>query len=131
MKHESLAALWCELALMDMRLRLLPYRLNRKLLHTDLPGAEISSDTSRNEEILRIARLVETAASHPFIFNMSCLRKALIIRSKLRAAGIPASLIYGVRKNVSDFSAHAWVEAGGLSIFGSPDDCFQRFEEKR
>ena len=59
---------------------------------------------------------------------MSCLRQALVIRARLKAKGIKASLVYGVRKGASGFSAHAWIEVGGLSINGAPDTVFWQFD---
>jgi len=121
--------MWCALALVDIRLRLLPYRLNQKLLRADQPADPTSVDASRNEEILMIARLVGAASRHPFVFNMSCLRQALVIRSRLKSMDIRAALVYGARKNASGFSAHAWVEAGGMNINGGSEEIFHRFED--
>ena len=128
MKNESVLGMWFSLALMDLRLRLFPHSLNRELLRADQPADPASVDASRKEEILMIARLVGAVARHPFVFNMSCLRQALVIRFKLRSRGIPAALVYGVRMNAGEFGAHAWVEAGGMSVNGAPDDLYHRFD---
>jgi len=39
-------------------------------------------------------------------------------------------LVYGVRKNAGEFSAHAWVDAGGMNVNGPVDDSFHEFELK-
>lgn len=134
-KRESLAFLWCALVLTDLRLRLLPHRCNRRLLLADVPAsagdpAPSVIDAGRADEILYLADLVRRAARHRLIFNMSCLRQALVLRSRLRARGIPASLVYGARKNTAGFGAHAWVESGGMRLDGAPDQMFSRFEPK-
>lgn len=135
MKRESVAFLWCALVLTDLRLRLLPHRFNRKLLLADPPSSAVAPspsaiDASRTDEILYLADLVRRAARHRFIFNMSCLRQALVLRSRLRARGISASLVYGARKNAAGFGAHAWVESEGMRLDGAPDQMFSRFERK-
>ena len=140
MKRESRAALWFALALTDLRLRLLPHRCNRTLLQADPRLADVPfsaaqppaqpDDASRRDEILGLAELVRSVARHRFVFNMSCLRQALVLRARLRARGIQASLVYGARRNAAGFGAHAWVEAGGMRLDGAPDQMFSRFEEK-
>lgn len=127
MKTESIPALWLELALMDLRLKLLPQCFNRRLLSADTGGNGSAGDSRDKDEVLRIAQRLRAAAGHPFCFNMSCLRQALVLRSQLRARGIEAILVYGVNKNGSGFSAHAWVEAGGVSTNNAPKGLFRRF----
>ena len=128
MKRDSVASLWCALALTDLRLKFLPHRCSRKLLLADPPAAAPESgDAVRKDEILLLADLVRRAARHRFVFNMSCLRQALVLRSRLRARGIRAALVYGARRNAAGFGAHAWVEAGGMRLDGAPEVLFQRF----
>jgi len=129
MKFDTVADLWCALALTDLRLKLLPYRFNRTLLLADTPAAAPQlGDIDRKEEILSLANLVRSAARHRLVFNMSCLRQALVLRSRLRARGIQASLVYGARKDTASFGAHAWVEAGGMRLDGFPEKRFHRFK---
>ena len=129
-KRDSVAGLWCALALTDLRLKLLPHRFNRKLLLADpLVAGSRLCDEDRKGEILNLAALVRGAARHRFIFNMSCLRQALVLRSRLRARGIQASLVYGARKNAAGFGAHAWVAVGDLNVSGgAPEEAFNVFE---
>lgn len=124
-----IVASWAALALMDIRLKLLPHRWNEKLLRPDPRerGGSPSSDAKDADAIMRCARPVLVAARHPFVFNMSCLRQALVIRSRLRARGFGASLVYGARKSAAGFDAHAWVESGGLRINGLESGGFHRF----
>jgi len=129
MMHDSIVGLWCALALTDLRLKLLPHRFNRKLLLEDPPAAAPQGNTAdREDEILNLANLIQSAARHRFVFNMSCLRRAIVLRSRLQARGIQASLVYGVRKNASGFGAHAWVAVGDLTIFrGASEEVFKAF----
>mgnify|MGYP001806048894 CR=1 FL=1 len=125
----DVAASWCALVFVDLRLKALPHRLNNALLQPDPPRSEGAPqfDALNPEAIMNCARPVQAAARHPFLFNMSCLRQALVIRSRLYSRGIAASLVYGARKAESGFEVHAWVEAGGLRINGIEGGGFSRF----
>lgn len=134
-KQESMAFLWFALALTDLRLRTLPHCCNRKLLMADSPSPregipDLDSPlhtAGRTDEILQLAERVRRAACHRFIFNMSCLRQALVLRSRLKIRGIPARLVYGARKSQEKFFAHAWVEIEGLRLESGPDNLFHKF----
>jgi len=129
MKVDTVVSLWCALALTDLRLKFLPHRWNRELLLADTPAAAPRlADADRKDEILNLANLVRSAARHRLVFNMSCLRQALVLRSQLQARGIQAFLVYGARKDAASFGAHAWVEAGNMRLDGFPDQRFHRFK---
>jgi len=124
----DLARLWLGLALTDLRLVVLPHSLNRHLL---FPGAVISASTPQTRtaaRIFRLVRLVSLAARFPFFFNMSCLRRSLVLRSRLRSMGVSTRLVYGMRRDQGDptLRAHAWLEAGDLRIDVNKD-WFQSF----
>lgn len=135
MKQESVAFLWFSLALTDLRLTLLPHCCNRKLLVADPPSPQKAvpdldsplHTAVRTDEILTLAQRVRSVARHRFIFNMSCLRQALVLRSRLKVRGIPARLVYGARKSNEEFFAHAWIEVEGLRLDGGPDNLFHKF----
>ena len=129
MRRESVASVWCRLALMDIRLRLLPHRLNRRLLEADAPSGGPTLGENARAEVDVLLLKIAKAAKHPFLFNMSCLRQALVIRSILRAEGIGACLVYGARIGPAGFSSHAWIEAGGVAINGASSEAFQRFSK--
>ena len=127
----ALAAAWLALALVDLRLKILPYRYNRKLLAADRqsPGPRGAGhhDSLRMKHIYR---QVTRAASHPAFFDMSCLRRAIVLRSLLRLTGIEAALVYGVRKQPGNarILAHAWLDAGGTILdCGAPARDFTTF----
>ena len=131
----ALAAAWLALAMVDLRLKALPYRWNRKLLAADQqsPGPRGAGhhDSLRME---RIYRQVTRAASHPACFDMSCLRRAIVLRFLLRMAGIEATLVYGVRKQPGNAGilAHAWLDAGGTILdCGAPARNFTTFGKGR
>ena len=126
--RDSVISLWCALALTDIRLKLLPHRFNRKLLLADQPIAAQPGAADRKEEVLVLATLVGRAARYRFVFNMSCLRQAIVLRSRLRARGIQAALVYGARKKAAGFGAHAWISVGDFNILGTASmDTFKAF----
>ncbi len=125
--------LWLMLVLVDIRLRLLPHRWNSRLLYpnpdyhdSDKPTPSEPGDRVK-ERIARLVHLVSIAAGHSLIFNMSCLRRSLVLKYHLEHLGISTRLVFGAGKSGSkgeskgNFSAHAWLEAGSLIIDSSLD----------
>ena len=109
---------------MDVRLRLLHHGLNRGFLFSDSSEDALARqplDAQTEEAVDRLSCLVSTAARFHGPFNFSCLRQALVLRSRLRALGIASRLVYGVKKENSNVSAHAWLEAGSKTINSIPD----------
>lgn len=110
---------WFRLALADMRLRILPYRYNRKLLNPEAIPAKVSADEHLSPESLEnlmntMLLDVNRAARRQLWFNMSCLRKSVVIRKKLLDRGVETMLMYGARHTYDEeqtgFSTHAWLE---------------------
>ena len=119
----SLLQVWLALAGTDIRLRL-HHRFNRSFLFPDQTGDDLPQqplNAQAEESIDRLSRLVAVAARFHGPFNFTCLRQALVLRSRLRAHGIASRLVYGVKKENSNVSAHAWLEAGGKTINSIPD----------
>lgn len=59
------------------------------------------------------ARLVE-AASRFYPFELTCLKKSLVLFWIFRRRGLPAELCIGVKKEVGgEPEAHAWIQCGG------------------
>ncbi len=110
---------WIRLAMADVRLRVLPYRYNRRLLEPGVP-LEVSSSTAVTDSsafekrLASMLRDVNRAAHRQLFFNMSCLRKAIVIREKLRNMGVRTVLVYGAKQNQEAgpacVSTHAWLE---------------------
>ncbi len=115
----SVIWLWLALVGMDIRLRLLRHGLNRCLLFSN-PAKEEQPrpvlDPTTAAAIEHLSRLVSAAARHQGPFNLSCLRQALVLRSRLRALGVASQLVYGIKKENSNLSAHAWLEVGDKKI---------------
>ena len=73
-----------------------------------------------------IARIVAVAAGHG-VYRANCLRKSLVLWWMLARKGIKSKIVFGVQKqSVDNFSAHAWVECGGLNLSDS-DEIQQKF----
>ena len=122
----KIAQLWILMAFIDIRLKLIPYRWNTKLLFSDQLSPENLDVADQNpnpnpnplleETAHRVIRLIRIAARYHLFFNMSCLRRSLAIRTIFRKKGYPARLVYGAG---SQRTAHAWVEIGSLQIDSS------------
>jgi hypothetical protein len=70
------------------------------------------------EQIRRVGWAVETTARHSLV-ALTCLPQALAAWWMLQKRGHPARLLYGVSKEgETGFSAHAWVEVGGVPVVG-------------
>ncbi|PKL06070.1 MAG: hypothetical protein CVV53_06245 [Spirochaetae bacterium HGW-Spirochaetae-9] len=131
-----LSIFWVALAVTDIRLKALPYRFNRRLLHPGRPNPKSGARKNRRGEarMQAISRLVAQAASRHGVFNMTCLRRAIVLRSILRLTGIDAALIYGMRRTsgTDSISAHAWLDAGGIILdCGAPARSFKAFGQGR
>jgi hypothetical protein len=124
---------WCALALVDIRLRLLPYKFNKKILDSEARNHYSADLSSRSLRIIQsISSSVNRAAQFPWIFDMSCLRRAVVIRraTKILVHREPI-LHYGIRRqNDGAIIAHAWLEIDGLSInCGVSPALFERFTD--
>ncbi len=127
------ALFWCALALVDIRLRLLPYKFNKKILDSQARTHYSADLSGRSFRIIQsISSSVNRAAQFPWIFDMSCLRRAIVIRraTKILVNREPI-LHYGIRKqNDGTIMAHAWLEMDGLSInCGVSPALFERFAD--
>lgn len=60
-------------------------------------------------------RAVDVAARH-HLYSMSCLPRALALRSLLAEEGVATDLRIGVRKEGAALTAHAWVEQEGVPV---------------
>jgi Transglutaminase-like superfamily len=60
-------------------------------------------------------RMVRAAVNYS-LAQFTCLEESLTLWYLLREQGIPACLRIGVRKEIEEFEAHAWVEHGGEAL---------------
>ncbi len=63
----------------------------------------------------RLVELASIAGRHGLV-NASCLRQSLLIYFLLRRRGLSPVMVLGVRRQESNFDAHAWVELGELAL---------------
>lgn len=78
-------------------------------LPTSLDANEIAERTRLT------ARMVRAAARHG-VGKPSCLEESLVLMHLLRTQGIASQMRIGVKKNVTKFEAHAWVECDGVAL---------------
>lgn len=64
--------------------------------------------------VLKTAKIVKIASNYQF--NNTCLRRSLILWYLLKKQGFNSKLCIGVRKEKSNFEAHAWVEYQGFPL---------------
>jgi len=140
-----LAQAWAWLLIVDLSLRVLPFRRVQHLCHLEsrrdeespLPAVEAlrrkavsrPSKTAQgdvSETILHLQQLVKIAARN-HLYDMSCLRQSLVLQRLLAQRGIETYLRIGVRKEAGELAAHAWLEYTGQPI-GHPHDVAARFE---
>src|SRR5579859_3587909 len=99
------------------RLKVQGFQATRDALrHDPDPGGNLSLDTmNKNDRAQLTARMVRAVARHG-IGNPSCLEESLVLLHLLARQGIAAQLRIGVKKNVAQFEAHAWVECNGAAL---------------
>ena len=106
---------WLLLFFVDVALRILPFVKVQSILERP---AQDFGDQARPElmpTMLRLHRLVDCAARY-HLYQMSCLRQALVLQWLLRKRNIFADLRFGVRKDAGGLQAHAWLEYAGCPI---------------
>jgi hypothetical protein len=124
--------MWVRLGLFDLRLNSFPRSWNKTLLEAtpsvvrtqkEQPGAKPQAIRLFYQKIIeREVQYVRIAASHPLGFNMSCLRRSLVLQHQLRKFGISTTLTYGVRKTKglgdpsSSMHGHVWLVVESPSI---------------
>src|SRR6185369_2789042 len=79
----------------------------RRLLPSATAPAAASLDDART-----ITWLLGLATRHS-VASANCLRRSLVLWFLLRRRRIPAEIRIGVRKELGQFQAHAWVEVAG------------------
>lgn len=127
-----LARAWGWLLVIDLGLRLLPFKtLQRWLALTPrAPGPAAPGSASEDEAalILHVTRMVDRARRR-HLYPMTCLRRSLALQRLLAGAGIAATLRFGVRSGGSgsgQFQAHAWLERAGRPI-SEPEALAERY----
>ena len=118
----ELTRLWSALFFTDVRLRLLPHRLNKDWIFNCGMKKDTVNSLDKSNSIERITRLTVIAANH-HIMPMTCLRRSLVLRDRLRDMNLEADIKFGVRKSnsgtvraekkIRQIDAHCWVECNG------------------
>lgn len=141
-RYIAIAPIWLCLAMTDIGLRLFPAHYRKHFIQNPAGGDIEASPAAIPVQIERIMADVRRAASHPLWFNMSCLRRSLVLQKLLGKRGIHASITFGVKReqtvNISiprPFTAHAWLtivspmQYAGLQLDpASVNETFSRLE---
>jgi hypothetical protein len=114
-----LARGWIQVFAIRVAIRMLPYRLIRKMVEKRTPR-RFAVDAARPDRT-RIAWAVLTASRY-VPGGSNCLVRATAAESILRGYGYEASLKIGVRRSSEGkLAAHAWLESDGEPILGAFD----------
>jgi hypothetical protein len=106
---------WANLLVVDVALRLLPFRVVQALLSRGGRSRVSCDDADIQCLIERFGYLVSIAA-RIHLYPMSCLRQSLVLQRLLAGQGIPSDLRFGVQKDAEGVAAHAWLEYKGRPI---------------
>lgn len=112
-QRRALALAWCLLPAVWLALRAwgLP-RLQAWLTRRPLPTRPVAMPLT---EVAELGRAVNIAARlSPF--PVTCLTRSLLLGWLLRRHGVASELRIGVQLKGGVFSAHAWVECGGVPV---------------
>ena len=124
-----LVAAWSLLGFCRLLILLLPFRVVRRLLGEhqsrapDQAPAPAPLDPVRRARAERIGLVVTLAAQHT-PWKSECYPQALAARGFLTARRIPHRVCFGVRRDGSALVAHAWVQAGDITVTGGTEKVF-------
>lgn len=106
--------IWLRLALVDIKLRSLPVQVIKSWLYHRVAVDNLPLSYALTQKVMQLEQSVMQASAHPVFFNMSCLRRALVMRSILATWGIPSQLCFGARMPTEgdQLEAHAWLDLG-------------------
>lgn len=110
----TLGQAWVLLWLVDLALRLLPFRAVQKFVAQTRRRPK-GQEAATTLTILDVQRLVNLAGQC-HLYPMRCLPQALVMQWLLSRQGIHTELRIGVRKKAAKLSAHAWIERSGQPI---------------
>jgi Transglutaminase-like superfamily len=114
--QRRLLALACGLPVVELSLRCLGARRTASWLSRAIkPGAMHPPAAAERQQAERLAQLAAIAGRRG-VLEARCLSQAMLVRAVLRQRGLDAVLQVGVRRDASQFDAHAWVELDGRTL---------------
>ena len=110
-----LSQAWVLLLVVDLGLRVQPFRRVQELLALGRKGTGDLQADGASATIQRLGWLVGVAGRN-HLYPMRCLHRALVLQWLLGLRGIIADLRIGVRREADGLHAHAWLEYEGGAI---------------
>ncbi len=120
-----LAQAWGLFLLVDLALRILPFKRILAFCQPFPPGRRNGSTAERSPSVSRVVWLVEIAGRYA-PGRAACLKKALVLSWIFRRIDVATTLQIGVSRQEGRLKAHAWVDYDGQTIFGHEES--ERYE---
>jgi hypothetical protein len=105
---------WLLLLLVDIALRIFPFRQVHAWLKVSEGGIAVSADEA-DQMIRRCADFLDLAARY-HLYAMTCLRRSLTLHWLLSRQGVFTELRFGVLREDGKLQAHAWLEYQGQPV---------------
>lgn len=103
---------WLLLLGIDLGLRWLSFTRLQAWLHRTANPRQPDNPA----EMIRRWRWLVDLAGRNHLYPMTCLRRALALQMLLARRGVQTRLRFGVKKEASGLTAHAWLERDGAPI---------------
>jgi len=116
------------LPLIALSLKLCGFKHTKKKMSQFIPSC-IDENTPNEQDMVNvesISHAVAIAGNHG-IYRTNCLKQSLLLWWFLARRGISTEINFGIEDEaIETFSAHAWVEYGGVNI-SNPEKTVQKF----
>ena len=106
---------WLLLLLVDLALRMLPFRKVHAWIESSRPKNKVALPGQAESAIHHTSDFLDRAARH-HLYPMTCLRRSLALQWLLSRQGLDTVLQFGVRREQGNLQAHAWLEYQGQVI---------------
>jgi hypothetical protein len=116
MERRVLAEAWFLFVIMDLALRLMPFKALLRCLNLCRHHEETNKH-ALHPSLPRLIWLVQSAGRTVPV-SVTCLKQALVLSWLLGRRGLPTTIQIGVSSRGGTFTAHAWLERQGEVIFG-------------
>jgi hypothetical protein len=124
---DILVKAWIWLLYIDLLLRNRSFPLVQQVVRNQ-QRPKRQGPAGQEWNVIYLYQRFTTLAARYHLYQMTCLRQALVLQVLLGGQGISTKLRFGVRKESVKLLAHAWLEYEGQSIevFGPRSEYFEQ-----